>query len=271
MRHYLPRAAALMAAVCCAIASAAGSPNSIFTREAAPRATGFLDKTVEVEGKEARYALYVPDDYTPKKAWPLIVFLHGAGERGDDNLQQTEVGIGRAIRLHRDWFPALVLMPQCPEDRFWDAAIPAIEAAIAQTRSAYRVDDRAITLTGLSLGGYATWIWGAQKTDTFAALMPICGGGELEQISKRFPARTLAAFGTLDSRVQQLATVPIWAFHGEADDVVPPERTADMVARVKAAGGDVQYTVFEGVGHNSWDRAYGDKRHVRWLLKQRKQ
>lgn len=270
MHHYLPRAAALMAALCCAITSAAGSPNSIFTRDASPRATGFLDKTVDARGQQSRYALYVPDNYSTKQAWPLIVFLHGAGERGDDNLRQTEVGIGRAIRLHRDWFPALVLMPQCPEDRFWDAAIPAIEAAIAQTRSEYRVDGQAITLTGLSLGGYATWIWGAQRTDLFAALMPICGGGDLEQLSKRFPARTLAAFGAMDSRVRNLATVPIWAFHGSDDDVVPPERSADMVARVKAAGGDVQYTVFQGAGHNSWDQAYGDRRHIRWLLKQRK-
>lgn len=236
----------------------------------APSETGFLDKTVTVAGKPARYALYVPEEYTPDKAWPLIVFLHGAGERGDDNLKQTEVGIGTAIRLHRDWFPALVLMPQCPEDRFWDAAIPTIEAAIAQTRADYHVDERAISLTGLSLGGFATWIWGAVKTDTFAALMPVCGGGDVAHIRDWLLESNRDAFGTMDERVQKLATVPIWAFHGADDDVVPPERSREMVERVKAAGGKIQYTEFKETSHNSWDQAYGDKKHIKWLLKQRK-
>lgn len=232
--------------------------------------TGFLDKTVTVEGKAARYALYVPDDYDPEKSWPLIVFLHGAGERGDDNLLQTEVGIASAIRLHRDWFPALVLMPQCPEKVFWDAAIPTIEAALAQTREDYNVNDKAITLTGLSLGGYATWIWGSTKTDTFAALMPVCGGGNLLDLKTILPIVDDKAFGSIDDRVRNLSKVPIWAFHGADDDVVPPARSRDMVERVKKAGGDVRYKEFEETGHNSWDQAYGYKRAIAWLLKQRK-
>lgn len=233
-------------------------------------ATGFLDQVVHVDGKAQRYALYVPDGYTTEKAWPLIVFLHGAGERGDDNLLQTDVGIGHAIRLHRDWFPALVLMPQCPEDRFWDAAIPTIEAAMTKTQADFRIDPRAISLTGLSLGGYATWIWGATKTDTFAALMPICGGGDPADLSGKMRMRDTAAFGTMEERVKQLSTIPIWAFHGADDDVVPPGRSRAMVETIKKAGGNVRYKEFKETGHNSWDAAYGTKRAINWLLKQRK-
>lgn len=245
-------------------------PNSVSSAPSADSVTGFLDQSVVVDGKTASYALYVPDDYNPAKAWPLIVFLHGAGERGKDNLLQTDVGIGHAIRQHRDWFPALVLMPQCPEGKFWDSAIPVIEAALAQTRALYHIDDRAITLTGLSMGGYATWIWGALKTDTFAALMPICGGGNPEDLRTKPSQQNLEAMGTLDERVKKLSAVPIWAFHGADDDVVPVDRTKDMVQRVKAAGGDVEYTEFEDTGHNSWDTAYGKKKTIHWLLKQRR-
>jgi predicted peptidase len=237
---------------------------------AADTATGFLDKTVSVGDATARYALYVPDNYDPAKVWPLIVFLHGKGEQGDDNLKQTEVGIGRAIRMNRDWFPALVLMPQCPKGRFWDAAIPTIEAAMAQTRADYNVDDKAITLTGLSLGGYATWIWGATKTDTFAALVPICGGGSLLDLKVKMPIVDEKAFGSIQDRVSNLRRIPIWAFHGADDNVVPAARSRIMVERVKKAGGTIRYKEFKETGHNSWDKAYGYKRAMAWLLKQRK-
>ena len=263
----------LLPALCIAIfaAGCAATPQRIASADSyAGSATGFLDKSVLVDDKVARYALYVPENYTPDKPWPLIVFLHGSGERGDDNLLQTEVGIGSAIRRNRDWFPALVLMPQCPEDRFWDAAVPAIEAALVQTRATYHVDDRAITLTGLSLGGYGTWIWGGLNVDTFAALMPVCGGGDPADLGKRLLKSSKGRLGTMDERVQNLAKVPIWAFHGAEDDVVAPERSRAMVERVQAAGGKVRYTEFPKTGHNSWDAAYGQREHIQWLLKQRR-
>ena len=106
-------------------------------------------------------------------------------------------------------------------------------------------------LAGLSMGGYGTWIYGAMKIDTFAALMPICGGGKVEDAAA-------------------LAKVPIWAFHGAADETVKPEESRKMVEAVKKAGGNVQYTEYKGVGHNSWDAAYGDSKAITWLLSQRK-
>jgi len=253
------------------LVSCAGEPRQeAFAASTAVHATGFLDKAAPVDGKVARYALYVPEDYDPKKAWPLIVFLHGSGERGDDNLKQTDEGIGHAIRLHRERFPALVLMPQCPESESWDKVVPAIEAAMAQVQEEYSIDDKAITLTGLSLGGYATWIWGAAKTDTFAALMPICGGGNPADILGKLDEKEAAKLGTMEERAKALSGIPIWAFHGADDDVVPPERSREMVKAVKAAGGDVKYDELKDTGHNSWDAAYGDEKAIKWLLKQRK-
>ncbi len=238
-------------------------------QDAAAPATGFLNQSVTVDGHEHRYALYVPREYDAAKAWPLVVFLHGAGERGADGLKQTEVGIGRTIRLNPDRFPCLVLMPQCPDNKFWDAMFPAMEAMMAQTKAGYTVDEKRVTLTGLSLGGYGTWLWGSMKTDTFAALMPVCGGGNPMDLKRLSPDMTPDSFGTMEERVARLATRPVWAFHGKADDVVPALRTRQMVRNVEKAGGAVKYTEYPGVGHNSWDNAYGDAEAVAWLLEQR--
>lgn len=232
--------------------------------------SGFLNQSVAVAGAESKYVLYVPREYTPDRAWPLIVFLHGAGERGDDGLIQSEVGLGGAIRRFPERYPALVLMPQCPEGAFWDTAIPAIEAQLAKTQADYRVDRERIYLTGLSMGGYMTWLWGALKTDTFAALTPICGGGKVEDIHRLLGSKETAVdFGTLEDRVAKLAAVPVWAFHGARDPVVPVMRSQVMVRLVEKAGGEVKYTEYPDLEHNSWDAAYGDEEFPKWLLKQR--
>lgn len=253
---------ALLLGVVCALAVRA---------EEAAVPTGFLNKTVDVEGGPRKFVVYVPRDYSADKAWPMIVFLHGAGERGDDGLIQSEVGLGNAIRRHESWFPAIVVMPQCPTGKFWDSALPAIEGAIKQTETEYKIDADRVYLTGLSMGGYMTWIWGALKTDTFAALMPICGGGNLLDIQSLLGAeKTAVDFGTLEDRVKKLAQMPIWAFHGAKDSVVPPARSQQMVRVVKEAGGNVKYTEFPKDDHNSWDSAYGDPETINWLLAQKR-
>jgi predicted peptidase len=248
----------------------AGMPLSPAPDTASSAATGFLNQYLEAAAANPRYVLYVPREYTPEKAWPLIVFLHGAGERGDDGLVQTEVGIGTALRRYPDRYPALVLMPQCPEDRFWDVMLGDIEAMMARTEAAYNIDEDRIYLTGLSMGGYGTWLWGAMKTDTFAALMPICGGGTTMDIGGLGYEKSVD-FGTLKERVQHLARIPVWAFHGADDTVVPPLRSRQMAERIEKAGGDVHYTEFPGTGHNSWDPAYRHKKATNWLFRQRKE
>lgn len=214
-------------------------------------ATGFINKTVTVNGIDRPYVVYIPRDYDPAKAWPLVMFLHGRGERGDDGLRQTEVGIGRAIRLWPERFPCLVVMPQCPKKVQWDTALDDIDTALEQTLAEYNIDRQRVYLTGHSMGGYATWMYGARRAQTYAALMPICGGGNVT-----------------DAPV--LAQVPIWAFHGADDPAVPPEESRTMVDAVRQAGGRVKYTEYPETGHNAWDQAYGDKKATKWLLRQHK-
>lgn len=233
--------------------------------------TGFLKKTITVNGQEERYQVYVPAGYTPDTAWPLIVFLHGAGERGNDGEAHARVGIGAAIEKNPERFPVIVLLPQCPKDTVWNTSHDVLEAQMAATREAYTIDDKRIYLTGLSMGGYGTWLWGAIKTDVFAALLPICGGGNPEDIQRLLKVGGGNPYGSLASRLRALATVPIWAFHGGADGVVPPDHSRSMVEAVRARGGNVQYTEYEGVGHNSWDATYQNPDVIAWLLEQRKE
>ena len=217
--------------------------------------TGFVTKVITVNGRDRAYCLYVPREYSPEKAWPLIVALHGSGERGEDGLLQTEVGIGHAIRRHADRFPCLVLMPQCAVKSHWKGAWgksqDEITAEIAQTRNEFRVDPDRTYLTGLSMGGFATWAYGAEHVNEFAALMPLCGGGDPKTAHK-------------------LAHIPIWAFHGAADSSVPPQESRRMVEAVKAVGGNVKYTEYEKVNHNCWDRAYDNADTIQWLLSQKR-
>lgn len=214
--------------------------------------TGFLNKAITLEDGERRYVVYVPADYDPSRAWPLILFLHGMGERGDDGLIQSEVGIGRAIRRHAKRFPCLVVMPQCPGTGNWDdVGHDDIQAALDLTLAQYKIDPARIYLTGLSMGGYGTWMIGAAQSDVFAALMPVCGGGNVEDGPK-------------------LAGIPIWAFHGLDDKVVEIDKSREMVKAVRQAGGKVKFSEFPDTGHNSWDKAYGDPKAIKWLLKQRK-
>ena len=225
----------------------------------AGRPTGFLNMQTRADEEVQPAVLYVPPDYTPDREWPLIVFLHGKGERDSDGQKQTEVGIGRAIRLHPERFPALVFMPQCSRQTTWTgrgssrAADPFlhIDDGIARILDRYNVDDDRISLTGLSMGGFGTFAYGAANIDTFSALMPVCGGGN-----------------PTDAAI--LAKRPMRVFHGGDDTVVAPERSRDMVEAIQREGGDVEYTEYPGVGHNSWDRAYGDADAIEWLLAQRR-
>ena len=217
--------------------------------------TGVITKVITPNGRDRAYCLYVPREYNPKNAWPLMVALHGSGARGEDGLLQTDVGIGRSIRRHAARFPCLVLMPQCAVKSHWkgawDKSQDEIAAEIAQTRKDFRVDPDRTYLTGLSMGGFATWSYGAEHVHEFAALMPLCGGGDPKD-------------------AQKLSHIPIWAFHGAEDSSVPPQESRQMVEAVKAAGGDVKYTEYEKVNHNCWDRAYEDPDTIQWLLSQKR-
>lgn len=219
--------------------------------------TGFINKTVTMDGATYPYVVYVPRDYAPGKKWPVILFLHGAGERGNDGLKQTQVGIGSALRMSSERFPALVVMPQCAAGQFWTGTMAELALkALDQTVAEYNGDPDRLYLTGLSLGGFGSFLIAAQHPEKFAAVVPICGG---------------VRGADLKSVAEKLKDIPMWIFHGGADPVVPPARSREIVEAIKAAGGaKVKYTEYPGVGHNSWDKAYAEKELTDWLFAQKK-
>jgi len=236
-------------------------------------ATGFLNRVVTVTGVDYRYQVYVPPSWSKKQKWPVILFLHGAGERGDDGLIQTEVGIGTAIPRHQDRFPAIVVMPQCRAKVWWlDASMEAQALrALDDAMKEFKGDPARVYLTGLSMGGYATWDLGAKATGRFAALVPICGGVILPvHVTGREPGMPPAE-ATGDpyaASAHSIGTTPVWAFHGD-DPVVPVTESRKLVEALRAAGGNVRYTEYPGVGHNSWEEAYAEPELMPWLLAQR--
>lgn len=228
--------------------------------------TGFLDRTVTVAGTVYKYQVFVPDNWTSKKKWPVILFLHGAGERGDDGLVQTQVGIGRAIRLDRSRFPAVIVIPQCRKELWWtqspmdDLAIKALEAAAKE----FHGDTQRTYLTGLSMGGYGTWHLAGKYPGRFAAIVPICGGALMPQLSRQQSPDDTKPYTDAASKIGN--KTPVWIFHGGADDTVPVAESQRMAAAMKALGGEVHYTEYPGVGHNSWDNAYAEPELMTWML-----
>ena len=202
------------------------------------------------------YLLFLPMGYDPKveKRWPMILFLHGAGERGTDIWKVAVHGPPKNVSTHMD-FPFIVISPQCPEDQIWSKE--ALLKLLDETTAKYAVDTNRIYLTGLSMGGYGTWDLGLSHPDRFAAIVPICGGGQT--ISVLLPGR---------DQGPALKTLGVWAFHGGKDPVVPLEESQRMVDALKKAGAqDVKLTVYPEAGHDSWTETYNNPELFQWLLK----
>jgi predicted peptidase len=236
--------------------------------------TGFLNRVLKLGSNTYRYQVYLPQDWTKNKKWPIILFLHGAGERGEDGLIQTEVGIGTAIRRFKDRFPCVVVFPQCRNNIWWlDAemqaqALKSLDLSLKE----FNGDNKRMFLTGLSMGGYGTWKIGAKYPGRFAALVPICGGvklpAHLEGLTGVMsPAQDLADPYLATARA--IGNTPVWVFHGFADPIVPVTESQKMVEALKMVGGNVRYTEYEGIEHNSWEKAYAEQDLMAWLFSQR--
>jgi predicted peptidase len=230
----------------------------------------FAERSLTSDGRTWRYRVFAParTDGHP----PVILFLHGYGERGDDNQKQVEVGLGPHVRAHADSFPAVVVFPQAPPDGFWTdqtarAAIAALDAATAE----FDGDPDRTYLTGLSRGGFGTWWVARNEPRRFAALAPICGGLTAPIL---LGDRTIEPFASDDdpfaATARALRHIPTWIFHGARDDVVPPEQSRRMAEALRAAGADVRYTEFPDANHNSWDPAYTTPELWEWLFAQRR-
>jgi predicted peptidase len=234
--------------------------------------TGFLDRNITVAGRAYHYQVYVPADYQTKPRWPAILFLHGAGERGNDGLLQTNVGLAPAIRQNFSRYPAIVVIPQVPTDSQW-VGTPAdmAVAALQQTMREFHVDPNRVYLTGLSMGGHGTWYIAYRHPELFAAIVPICGWvRDFPQFRGSVPVVPGDSAAVLSSLVQRLAKVSIWIFHGEIDPAVNVNGSREPAAALKAASADVRYTEFPGMGHNVWDAVYASDEFVRWLFAQQR-
>lgn len=224
--------------------------------------TGFLNKEITVAGSTYRYVVYVPRSLDASSPAPAIVFLHGSGECGTDGWLQVGQGLGAAIMHDPAAWPFIVVLPQKPErGKQWEDYDAAVMAMLDATRREYRIDSSRIYLTGLSQGGHGTWTLGANHPEVWAALAPICGyGSAVHSGPPTVPADV----------VERIKNLPIWAFHGEADHVVDPAHTTRIVAALRTAGADVKVTLYPGVDHNSWDKAYREEHLGAWLLSQRR-
>jgi len=214
----------------------------------------WLEKQI-VKTVRLPYLLFLPKGYAASGAqrWPLILFLHGAGERGDDLNLVKKHGIAKVVE-QRDDFPCIAVSPQCPQDSWWPDHFDALDLILDETCARYRVDPDRLYLTGLSLGGYATWYYAVLHPDRFAALAPVCGGG--------------MPFYGFPERVAALKQVPVWAFHGAKDDRVPLAESERLVKALQAAGGNVRLTVYPEAGHDAWTETYNNPELYRWLLAQ---
>jgi dienelactone hydrolase len=216
---------------------------------------GFSNRVFHDATGDHKYVVFVPQNYSPEVRSPVILFLHGAGERGNDGVLQMTAGLGPIVKARRDDFPYIVVFPQCE-----DTQIPILQAwapnsvdgkralaILAQVERDYAIDPQRRILTGWSMGGYGTWSLGAADPSHWAALVPVSGGGD-------------AAWGS------RLTKVPIWAFAGANDQVVPARDTERMVAAVRAAGGRPRETIVPNMGHDVWKTAYNDQALYAWLM-----
>ncbi len=200
------------------------------------------------------YYVYLPEDFDTNKKYPLVTFLHGAGERGDGGEEACRLLEKNALPRYASEgteYPFILLCPQCPENIVWNNIVLSVKKLIDIVVNEYNVDADRICCTGISMGGYGTWEMGITYPKFFSAIAPVCGGG----FSWRTPA---------------LKDMPVWAFHGDADNVVPIINSQIMVDGVNNAGGNAKFTVFPGVLHNSWDPAYLETNVVEWLLEQKR-
>jgi len=251
----------LATAVCAGTLTAA-----LFAQNAAELTTPEAFQTPE--GETLKYRIHLPADIPAGKKVPLILFLHGAGERGDDNALQLKHGVTDLIRFSLTNGGSIVIAPQCPKDMQWvnthwsapSHSMPSMPSTpmklalllLQEKIAKLPVDPARVYVTGVSMGGYGTWDIIQRKPDLFAAAMPICGGGD----------------SALAPKINKL---PLWVFHGDADGAVPVARSRDMVKALKACEGNVQYREYPGAGHDVWTRTYSDRMVLAWLFAQRLQ
>ncbi|HEX8175825.1 MAG TPA: PHB depolymerase family esterase [Pyrinomonadaceae bacterium] len=218
---------------------------------------GLLTRNVKVGNKSYGYQIYMPGKLAGKEKLPVILFLHGIGQRGSGGFVKGAPAI--LIRQYLERLPAIVVLPQCEKGRYWtDPEMEAmVMATLDDTATEFRADRERLYMIGVSMGGYGAWHMAAEHANTFAAFVSICGGS---------PLRSGDRFRSIASRVSR---TPVWVFHGADDRVVPVSESREMVSALKDVKGKVRYSEYEGVGHNVWLNAMKEPKLLPWLLSQR--
>lgn len=245
--------------------------------EAQTTETGFLDRSLVLDGIEYKYQVYVPRDFQRTKKWPVILSLHGGGDYGSDGLRQTGGGIAIPLRQHPERFPALVVFPQALADKTASfqfgsgrAALAAVDKSIAE----FNGDKSRVYLTGYSSGANGAWFLAYHYPERFAALLiatgyvsDLTGKGTGLFYPQIAPASAPDRYADV---AKKTAGIPTWIFHGDDDKNVSVEEARQMYAALKALGANVQYTELAGAGHNTWTPAYDRADVVEWMLQQRR-
>ncbi|MGA2569940.1 MAG: alpha/beta hydrolase-fold protein [Terracidiphilus sp.] len=260
--------AACVALACAAWPCAAGAAvtGARAKRTLPPQDTGFLNRNVVVQGNTYRFQVYLPEEWRREdgKQWPIILFLHGRGERGSEGMWQTQIGLPEAVRDHPDRWPFVIVMPQCPENAHWTDA-PMLEMAMAaldQEAAEFRGDPARTYLSGLSMGGYGAWELAKLHPRRWAAIAVAAGGifwsyePDRWQRAAVLPAQYAAAVGR----------TPVWLFHGGLDTTVTPRQSELMFDAFKATGGNIRLWIYQGLKHDCWTKAYDEPELPRWLL-----
>ena len=235
----------------------------LLTTAAAVEAQGqegeLLSRTVQLGATSYTYQVYVPHSLRGKQKAPVILFLHGIGQRGTGGFLPTDGFQGSMVRHYLEKVPAIVLLPQCRKGSYWTDPLMdrMVIEAVDHTVSEFAADPERLYLTGVSMGGYGAWSLASEHPGKFAAIVSICGGS---------PMREGDRFATVARRVGK---TPVWVFHGADDRVVPVSESRRMVEALKAAKGNVRYSEYEGVGHNVWLKALQERELLPWLLTQR--
>lgn len=226
---------------------------------AAPSKGGRLEKrTARVGANDYAYQVHVPASV--KGAPPVIVFLHGIGQRGSGGFLPESGAGGALVRSYLSKVPAVILLPQCRAESYWSDPFmdEMVMTALSQTEGEFKADSSRLYLTGVSMGGYGVWHLASQHSGRFAALVSVCGGVHGSDRDERF-----------DNVAEKVGLTPAWLFHGADDRVVSVTESRRMTAALKAVGGNVKYSEYPGVGHSVWTQVLAERGLMPWLLSQR--
>ncbi len=215
-------------------------------------------RTVNTDSKNHTFQVHVPPDVENTPNLPVIIFLHGIGQRGSGGLVPTTGAGGAIARHYLGQVPAIIMLPQCRTESYWSDPVmeKMVIESLTQTIEEFEADEKRIYLTGVSMGGYGVWHLASQFPNKFAALVSICGGSSIVS-GDRF-----------DALATKVGKTPAWVFHGADDVVVPVTESRQIVAALEANGGNVKYNEYENVGHQVWMNAIGEKDLMTWLLAQ---